>query len=66
MSTDGYDPWREDEIPHLRRQLQARIREAQTADSRCCEMSSKLLIMQWVCVGLFAALGVTVLILLFR
>jgi hypothetical protein len=63
---DDYDPERDCEIHDLRRQLDARIREAQTADNRCCEMRNKLLIMRWMCVGLFAALGASVLMLMFR
>ncbi len=65
-AADDHDAWREDDIHDLRRQLEARIREAQTADGRCCEMSNKLLILRWVCVALFAALGVAVLTLIFR
>jgi hypothetical protein len=63
---DDCDPCREYEIHELRRQLETRIREAQTADNRCCEMSNQLLAMRWACVALFAALGVAVLMLLFR
>ncbi len=67
LSAQGDDgSWREDEIHDLRRQLDDRIREAQAADSRCSEMSNKLLIMRWLCVGLFAALGVAVVMLMFR
>ncbi len=65
-AADDHGAWGEDDIQDLRRQLEARIREAQTADSRCCEMSNKLLIMRWLCVGLFAALGVAVMMLMFR
>jgi hypothetical protein len=63
---EDHSSWREDEIHDLRLQLEARILEAQTADSRYWEISNKLLIMRWLCVGLFAALGVAVLMILFR